>query len=131
MQTGTLKVEFINETRHRVEPKNILSHLEQVHSRLTNHRGNLSVGSVPVKLEIELVLVGDEKIKSLNEKFRGVDSATDVLSFDAPELDLPASIVISLDTATIQAEQAGITLESELKMLATHGLLHIAGFNHK
>ena len=87
-----------------------------------------------------LVLVGDERMRTLNRRFRGFDCATDVLSFPAHNGDFPTEnedtdylgdIVISVDTARRQARRRGSTLPRELRVLAVHGLLHLLGHDHE
>lgn len=87
-----------------------------------------------------LVLVGDERMRTLNRRFRGFDCATDVLSFPAHNGDFPTEnedtdylgdIVISVDTARRQARRRGSTLPMELRVLAVHGLLHLLGHDHE
>ncbi|WP_448599859.1 rRNA maturation RNase YbeY [Thermoleptolyngbya sp.] len=93
--------------------------------------------------ELSLRLTTDAEIHQLNAQYRQVDRPTDVLSFSAIEsgVTLPASllaeepaplgdIIISLDTATTQAQQRGHTLTEELAWLASHGLLHLLGWDH-
>lgn len=80
--------------------------------------------------EISVVLCDDLFIRDLNARWRGKDKPTDVLSF-AQEDDpaLLGDIVISLETATRQAEAAGWSLENEVALLGTHGLLHLLGYD--
>ena len=85
--------------------------------------------------EVHLVLTGDQTIRELNQRFRDIDRATDVLSF--PEGDvLPSGrrllgeIVISLDSARRQAEALGHDEVRELSELALHGTLHLLGYDH-
>ena len=82
---------------------------------------------------IELLIVDDESITALNRDHRGKETPTDVLSFPLePVFGAPlGSIVISLDTARVQAAQVGHSLEEELKVLFLHGLLHLLGFDHE
>ncbi|MFO7630743.1 MAG: rRNA maturation RNase YbeY [Prochlorococcaceae cyanobacterium] len=90
-----------------------------------------------------LLLVGDAEIASLNESWRGQSGSTDVLAFAAqeegleqsPPMPLPeplelGDIVISVDTAARQAPEHGHNLERELLFLASHGLLHLLGWDH-
>jgi probable rRNA maturation factor len=85
-----------------------------------------------------LVLTGDDEIRALNRDFRGLDRATDVLSFHMQELAGEADpdgdrvflgdIVISVQTAS---RRAGRTrLGGELEVLAIHGLCHLFGHDH-
>jgi probable rRNA maturation factor len=72
----------------------------------------------------------------LNRRFRGKDSATDVLSFastnPAPALKkIAGDVAISVETARRQAAEQGHTLGVELRVLMLHGLLHLAGYDHK
>jgi probable rRNA maturation factor len=85
--------------------------------------------------EFSVLLTGDERLRALNLQFRGIDKPTDVLSFpslaetqeDAPGGDL----AISLDTAWAQARDHGHSLQTELKVLILHGLMHLAGYDHE
>ena len=86
--------------------------------------------------EVHLVLTEDRTIRDLNRRFRGIDRATDVLSF--PDGDtLPSGglflgeIVISVDRARRQAEELGHDEVRELCELALHGALHLLGYDHE
>jgi len=89
-----------------------------------------------------LELTDDATIAELNQAWRQHNGPTDVLAFAAQEEAPPApagaepewlelgDIVISLDTARRQAEAAGHDLREELLFLASHGLLHLLGWDH-
>ena len=78
-------------------------------------------------VEVSLLLCDDAFIQTLNAAHRGVDRATDVLSFAQDDPHLLGDIVISLETAARQAQAADWPTESEVALLATHGLLHLLG----
>jgi probable rRNA maturation factor len=93
--------------------------------------------------EIGLRFTDDTEIQALNAQYRHQNKPTDVLSFAALETDFPQSeemlasvplylgdIVISIDTANRQAQQQEHSLETELAWLASHGLLHLLGWDH-
>jgi probable rRNA maturation factor len=91
--------------------------------------------------ELSLRLTDDAEIQQLNRDFRHQDQPTDVLAFAALEGEMPlpedsdeplylGDIVISLETAQIQAAEQGHSLETELGWLASHGLLHLLGWDH-
>jgi probable rRNA maturation factor len=80
-------------------------------------------------LEVSVSLVDDEEMRRLNAKYRGVDSTTDVLSFEQDGLVL-GDIVISMEKARAQAEEYGHPLERELAFLTAHGMLHLMGYDH-
>lgn len=81
--------------------------------------------------EIGITFVDDEYIAGLNESFRNVSGPTDVLSFPMNEEELIGDVVISLETATRQAEEYGHSLEREVAFLAVHGVLHLRGYDHE
>lgn len=88
--------------------------------------------------EISVLLTDDETIRELNLRYRGINEATDVLSFgdDPPLASGPMSgpmgdIVIDLPLVLRQAEEYGATPEEEIRRVTLHGLLHLAGYHHR
>jgi probable rRNA maturation factor len=83
--------------------------------------------------EVGVLLTSNEGIRAFNRKYRRKDKATDVLSFPAAEMaeGIAGDLVISLETALMQAEERGHTLEMEIRLLLLHGLLHLAGYDHE
>jgi probable rRNA maturation factor len=88
--------------------------------------------------EVSIALVSDRVMRRLNRAHRGVDRATDVLSFpaDAPRTgrtrrDCLGDIAIARGVAARQARQAGHPIGTELRILALHGLLHLLGYDHE
>jgi probable rRNA maturation factor len=79
-----------------------------------------------------IAFVSDKAIRQLNRQFRGVDKATDVLSFPSEDEDGSnlGDIAISVDTAAAQAKENGLTFEGEVAQLILHGLLHLSGYDH-
>ena len=89
-----------------------------------------------VDAEVHLVLTGDQTIRDLNQRYRNIDRATDVLSFpDGDELPsgwrLLGEIVISVDAAKRQGTDLGHGELRELCELALHGTLHLLGYDHE
>ena len=78
-----------------------------------------------------VAFVSDKAIRELNRQFRGVDKATDVLSFPADEVHNLGDIAISVDTAARQAKENGLTFDEEVAQLILHGLLHLSGYDHE
>ncbi len=83
--------------------------------------------------EVVLRLCDDTAIHELNRDWRGKDRPTDVLAFAqreaaAAHADLLGDIVISIDTARRQAKRG---LHGELLHLASHGLCHLLGYDHR
>lgn len=109
-------IDFINETDFDFDTKQ----LEEI-------------AKLQTAKEIEFVLTDNENIKLLNLEFRQKDEATDVLSF--PYEEMPGAplgtIIVSLDFAKAKAQELGHSVENEIVLLFTHGLLHILGFDHE
>ena len=85
-----------------------------------NARGDLSVA-----------IISDRRMRALNRQFRGKDYATDVLSFPSEERGFMGDIVIAEGVAKRQAREAGHSLQTELRVLSLHGLLHLLGYDHE
>ncbi len=105
--------------------------------------------------DLSLLLVGDRAMRRLNRRYRHKDRTTDVLAFPiTPTRPSPlpcpphlrgrvrvgrgggsgrelGDVVISLPQAARQAKQAGHSLERELAVLVTHGVLHLLGYDHE
>ena len=107
----------------------------------------------PYEAEVNVVLTNDEEIHRINKEFRGIDRATDVLSFPMGDYDVPSDferleeqsedyfnpetgelllgdIVISIDKVDEQAEKYGHSKERELAFLVAHSMLHLCGYDH-
>ena len=92
--------------------------------------------------EVGISLADDDYLRALNQEYRGVDQATDVLSFALQEKvdDEPdyieegpvvlGDVIVSMDKASIQAQEFGHSLQREMAYLTVHGLLHLLGFDH-
>jgi probable rRNA maturation factor len=81
--------------------------------------------------EFHCLVTGDAELKALNLRFRGKDSATDVLSFPSGEKDPLGDIAISLGRARAQARERGHSVETEVCILLLHGILHLLGMDHE
>ena len=83
--------------------------------------------------DVELVFVNDDEMRKINREQRGIDKATDVLSFPYEQVPggLMGSVVISTDTASRVASELGHSIECEIALLFLHGVLHILGYDHE
>ncbi len=105
----------------------------------------LKAEGVTTPYEVGIILTDQETVHALNRQYRNVDSPTDVIAFytedhgpDAAPFVLPGDgvrrigdIVISLQQATEQALEEHHSVEQELCLLVTHGLLHLLGYDHE
>jgi len=81
---------------------------------------------------VTVAFVSDQQIRKLNKQFRGIDKATDVLSFPTDEADLAlGDIAISIQTAERQAKENDLSTNGEIAQLILHGLLHLSGYDHE
>ena len=96
--------------------------------------------------EISVTLVDNESIRAINSEQRGIDRATDVLSFPMLEFDedgcadaefdfdgdlvVLGDIVISMERAKAQAEEYGHSFIREIAFLTAHSMLHLLGYDH-
>lgn len=101
----------------------------------------------PGKSEISVALVNDPAMRWLNRRHLGKDRATDVLAFPLNETTsktgkrrrMPrvqrgtqlGEVVVSVDRARIQADDAGHGVRTELALLTTHGVLHLLGYDDR
>lgn len=95
--------------------------------------------------ELSVMLTDDAAIAGLNQKYRGHDAPTDVLSFANAEFHTTAAgaapreavpvllgdVVVAFETASRDAAEYGLSLADHLSHLVIHGVLHIFGYDHE
>ena len=91
--------------------------------------------------DLTVLITGDQLVRELSQRHRGVDSTTDVLAFIndpvGPFVDAPGlgrylgDIIISFPQAERQAARAGNDISAELQLLVVHGVLHLLGYDHE
>ncbi len=80
--------------------------------------------------EMAVVFVGPERIRALN-RYRGRDTATDILSFPAETAADLGDIFICPGAAKRKASERGLRYREYLELLVVHGVLHLAGLDHE
>jgi len=102
----------------------------------------LSGEGVSGSVMLTITIVDDAEIQEINREHRGIDKATDVLSFplvdDATAFALPpgeprelGDVIVSYPRTVAQAEEYGHSVQRELAYLVVHGVLHIMGHDHE
>jgi len=86
---------------------------------------------------VNVLVTNSSELRVLNQRFRGADKATDVLSFPSPPESrgqarrVAGDVAISADVARENAMHLGHSVADEIKILVLHGILHLAGFDHE
>jgi len=125
-----MKILIINRQKHRPlnnakiihASRRILSLLDQ-----SRHSGT----------ELSILFVGDNKMRQLNEEYRGLKKSTDVLSFEGQDPgvnrlnNVLGDIVINVPRAELQAKSYGTGFYGEVFRLLVHGTLHLLGYDHE
>jgi len=83
-----------------------------------------------VRGEVTVLVTSSAELRHLNRRFRGKNSATDVLSFPAAD-GIGGDIAISAQVGARNARRLGHSPADELRALILHGLLHLAGYDHE
>ncbi|MDR0365439.1 MAG: rRNA maturation RNase YbeY [Bifidobacteriaceae bacterium] len=97
--------------------------------------------NVHPQAELAISFVDPATMADLHVRFLDEEGPTDVMSFPMDELrpgdagstsaeGILGDVVICPDVAAVQAAEAGHSIEDEMLVLATHGILHLLGFDH-
>lgn len=88
--------------------------------------------------EISILLAGDDLMRELNRRYRGIDAATNVLAFeDGTPAPVPGGarllgdVAVAFETTRREAEAGGLDITRHLAHLVVHGVLHLLGYDHE
>lgn len=87
--------------------------------------------------EVSILLADDSAVRVLNKQWRGIDKATNVLSFPAPETmskgdaGILGDIVIAYETLVRECADEDREFLHHLTHLTVHGYLHLVGYDHQ
>ncbi len=110
----------------------ILEHdSNEIHQRALTLFATKAKRAVGARGELSIRITSSAEMRKLNLRFRRKNNPTDVLSFPADALELAGDIAISAEIAAANADQLGHSVDTELKILILHGLLHLAGYDHE
>ena len=86
-----------------------------------------------LKKMVSVLVTTSRELQQLNRRFRGKNRPTDVLSFPAAQgiADFAGDVAISAEIAARNAAGLGHAAATEIKILALHGILHLAGYDHE
>ena len=140
----TIQIEYETEKELQIPYEEIIQNVVN---------GLLDYEQCPYESEINVILTDNEEIQRINLEFRGINRATDVLSFPMVDYESPADfshledaaedyfnletgelmlgdIIISVEKVKEQAESYGHSETRELAFLAAHSMLHLFGYDH-
>lgn len=132
-----MKIEiFLSDEQEMLAPPEDMEQLIELCTRAA-----LEEEQIEEDAQVSVTLVDNEAIREINNEHRGIDKATDVLSFPLGDEDsfdtdpetgaiLLGDIVISLERAKEQAEEYGHSYRREVAFLITHSLFHLLGYDH-
>lgn len=125
MNQTNLEVSVINEENYKI-PNGFVS---LIHSILTHENESLD------KI-VTIIFIDEDEMKQLFSKYYGYTHSTDVLSFEAGEVDpesgkeILGDIVICYTFVENQSLTLGNDLFEEIKLMVVHGMLHLLGYDH-
>ena len=115
------------QSRHNISPKTIQQTVRAILGALDFPDG-----------EISILLVDDPQITILNQKYLDRQGPTNVIAFPMREGEfshltphLLGDVVVSMDTAAREAQEAGLSKERRFNELLIHGILHLFGYDHE
>jgi len=91
-------------------------------------------------IRVNIILTDNKFIQSINKDYRKKNSPTDVISFAYRDDQFPnlnseieelGDMYISLEKASEQSLDYGVSFKDELKRLLIHGILHLIGYDHE
>jgi probable rRNA maturation factor len=129
-----MKIEINNQTNYKINLK-LIEKVIKVFFRVypvkfPSKRGAKQFNGVNkiANKEISLAFVDDAEIKKINLTYRGINKATDILSFNG-DGDSFGEIIIDYNQIKRQAGDFKNSAEKELVFILVHGLLHLIGYN--
>jgi probable rRNA maturation factor len=127
----SLAIDFVVASAHWKNTKKMQSVLRRAVTRAA--AATLSTSAA----ELAIVLTDDSAIRLLNRDWRGVDAATNVLSFPAKTVHRQHSghhlgdVVLAFETIAREARSEGKPFDHHLAHLGVHGFLHLIGYDHE
>ena len=86
------------------------------------------------EVDLTIVVEDNHSLQELNNQFRGIDAPTDILSFPAGEKDPDTGIRylgdIIISWEKVQQQAVAQSIECEMRLMVTHGVLHLLGYDH-
>jgi probable rRNA maturation factor len=129
MAESNYSIPIYVESRYKVDRKHIKQTVEHV----------LKTKGMSGNVEVSVAIVGSRKMRTLNNKYRGMDKATNVLSFSQLEGEatvIPTDtlvlgdVIVCYPVAIDDAARENMLVDRKISELVAHGLLHLLGEHH-
>ena len=129
MAENNFSIPIYVESRYKLDRKRVKQTVEAV----------LKSKGITGRAEVSIAIVGSRKMRDLNNKYRNIDRATNVLSFSQMEGEvtvMPANLLILGDVivcypiAVDDAARDNVLVDRKISELVEHGLLHLLGEHH-
>jgi probable rRNA maturation factor len=130
MDTEAPKILLFVESRYKVNRKRIVATASEF----------LKKQGIHGPAEVSLAVVGDRKMRQLNNKYRGLDKTTNVLTFplaEGPSSQMPKDVVrlgdlvVAYPQVIREAAAEDILVDDKIDELIVHGLHHLLGIHHE
>lgn len=131
---GNIDVSLFIESRYKVNRKRVIATVSQI----------LAEQNIASNVQVSIAVVGDRKMRTLNNKYRGKDKTTNILSFSLSEGEatvLPPSekadilrlgdIVLSYPQIIRESSEQDMLVDDKIDELVKHGILHLLGIHHE
>lgn len=125
-----IKVGIFVESRYKVNRKRITATVKKV----------LKENNLIGPAEVSIAVIGDRRMRQLNNKYKGKDTTTNVLSFSLSEgesINLPTDVlrlgdvVVSYPQMIKEAARDEVLVDDKIDDLVSHGVLHLLGIHHE
>jgi probable rRNA maturation factor len=113
------QIHIFNDTHHKPIPRQKMQRVIE----------NVLRGEKAKEASVSVVLVDDARIHAMNKEFLQHDYPTDIITFPLEDEVIDGEMYISIETASRQATEYGVSLTNELMRLAAHGTLHLVGYD--
>lgn len=126
-----MNIEVIKRTKGRIPRAFLKAWSKAVFQELERTLPAKAKTQIKTSQTVRVVFLDAAEIRRLNVRYRGVDHATDVLSFSADESGVLGELALCLSVIRKQAAEHNLSIQEELGYMVLHGILHLLGFEHE
>lgn len=120
-----MNIQIINQTKSKIPKKFITDWVKLIYKNLKKQK------ILKVEKDLVIAFVSAEKMRKLNNQFRGKNKPTDILSFEPIEESSLGELVLCLPVLKKQSKEHDLSLNHEIGYMLIHGVLHLLGYDHE